>query len=447
VGLLGAAALSAVVLLVPLAKGGMAPAWWSAWLGLSLAVVLIPWAWPMRRDLVYGSEQNGDKRHQFHVLVLPFAALTGWLFIQLAVGAVLGARDMDVVSQSSIMSVGAANNSDLAGWWARGTGYWAIVLLAAGLARKGVRVVLVALLAIVIFETLYGLVAFGGDQTTILGIWPKVAYLRDVTGTFVNKNHFAGFLACGLPLALGLLALRRSRGGLFESSALRYGSIGVVALIAGAALLASHSRLGAVAALIGLMVWLAIASRLEPRSDARLPRWLPYAVGGVIISGGLWFGVGPLVARFMTVAQDSRYEAWEATFNLPWHSWLFGIGPAAFEDVFRFVQPASDARQWRYAHNDYLQFVLEMGVIGTALIAAAFVYWAKRSWPGLRHPLQAAALGGVTAIAVHSAGDFNLHIPGVAVVFWLAVGILFNNELGRGRGGGASAGLRRDGNV
>ncbi|MEE8342469.1 MAG: hypothetical protein V3R51_01590, partial [Gammaproteobacteria bacterium] len=100
----------------------------------------------------------------------------------------------------------------------------------------------------------------------------------------------------------------------------------------------------------------------------------------------------------------------------------------SFEDVFRLVQPASFSHRWQYAHNDWLEFLLEFGFIGSLIILAAGAYWLHRVMPESLTPIRSAALASIFAMAVHSLGDFNLRIPGTALVFWVAVGILFNRE-------------------
>ena len=159
-------------------------------------------------------------------------------------------------------------------------------------------------------------------------------------------------------------------------------------------------------------------------------RWVPIVIIALIILGALWFGPVALVRRFMVLPDDtSRLDTVSAILDFPPSVWITGIGAGAFVDAFRLVQPADHQSQFTFAHNDWLEFVLEFGIIGTALIAAALIYWYRQSRPSSLTIVQLAAAGGIIAIAVHSLGDFNLHIRGSAMIFWTAVGILMNPNL------------------
>jgi hypothetical protein len=73
-------------------------------------------------------------------------------------------------------------------------------------AARGATRLALAALAVAAFEGLYGLLVLASGHDRIWNV-PKTAYLDSATGTFVNHNHFAGFLAATLPWVTG-----RSRG-------------------------------------------------------------------------------------------------------------------------------------------------------------------------------------------------------------------------------------------
>ena len=95
-------------------------------------------------------------------------------------------------------------------------------------------------------------------------------------------------------------------------------------------------------------------------------------------------------------------------FQLPLSAWVLGIGPGAFEDVFHLVQPEYLNVRFIYAHNDYLEFILEFGLIFSGVILFCVLYWVKKVYPSGGLGMRAGALGAVAAAGLHSIVDFNL---------------------------------------
>ena len=58
-----------------------------------------------------------------------------------------------------------------------------------------------------VFEAFYGLFELYNKNPRIL-FYKKFYYLESATGTFVNRNHFSGYLEMVIPLALGLIIAR-----------------------------------------------------------------------------------------------------------------------------------------------------------------------------------------------------------------------------------------------
>jgi len=80
-----------------------------------------------------------------------------------------------------------------------------------------------------------------------------------------------------------------------------------------------------------------------------------------------------------------------------------------------------------YAHNDYVQGLAELGIIGFAIIATVAIVSLSAALRSIRKSestyLGLACVGAITAIAVHSAADFNLYVPANAAVFAWILGI------------------------
>ena len=220
------------------------------------------------------------------------------------------------------------------------------------------------------------------------------------------------------------------RGGPGWSAVARGGVAILVSLILFTALIATHSRMGLTAALVGMGVWLYLVRGRFIRLSERAWRILLVSIVVLLILAGLWYGIEDVIQRFMAIDESTgRLDAWAATFDLPAAAWIWGIGAGAFPDVMTLVHPVGMQKTFYELHNDILQFVLEFGLIGATICLLALVYWWRKAWPGALTPARMGAVGSITAMALHSTVDFNLQIPGSAVFFWVAVGVLMNPQL------------------
>ena len=179
-----------------------------------------------------------------------------------------------------------------------------------------------------------------------------------------------------------------------------------------------------------MAVWLYLVRSRVIRLSERAWRYLLISIGVLLMLAGLWYGIEDVIQRFMMIDESTgRWIAWRAAFELPAAAWIWGIGAGAFPDVFTLVHPIGMPKTFFELHNDILQFMLEFGVVGTAVVVTGLVLWARIVWPGALTPARMGAVGAVTAISLHSVVDFNLQIPGSAVFFWIAVGVLMNPRL------------------
>lgn len=83
-----------------------------------------------------------------------------------------------------------------------------------------------------------------------------------------------------------------------------------------------------------------------------------------------------------------------------------------------------------HAHNDYLEFAAELGLVGSVLLfgliqagLALMVDGINRMGRTRDRYLLLGCAGGVIAILFHSLADFNLQIPADALVFATILGL------------------------
>ncbi|MFC1681585.1 O-antigen ligase family protein [Pseudomonadota bacterium] len=309
-------------------------------------------------------------------------------------------------------------------YWSFFTAYWLLAWVVSRQRGRARDVIVVAVILMALFESLYGMIAFAGGQQTIIGIWPKERYLESVTGSFFNRNHLAGFLAVAMPLGASYLLARKWDPGYQRVPIIKICVTTLYLLITGGALIGTASRLGIFSAMVGFILWGVLFIRNE-LSESRF-RWIVLTVIiGVPLLAGLWFGPQTFVDRLLAIDQATgRLQIWTAMLESPTKIWVLGIGAGSFHDVFKLIHPVGlEPSIWR-AHSEYLQVVYEFGLVGILILLPFLVIWLVCNKPDGFDSIQRGALAGVVGVMVHNIADFDLQVPGTAVVFWVVVGIL-----------------------
>jgi O-antigen ligase len=129
-----------------------------------------------------------------------------------------------------------------------------------------------------------------------------------------------------------------------------------------------------------------------------------------------------LGTRFSFDSPD-RWGSFQAAWELFLHHPLAGVGPGIDELVF--VHPTGGTSVYRFVHNEYLQILAELGVIGGILLVAFLALVIRRLW---RDRVAAGVLGvgGLAALAallLHAGFDFVWHIPAVPLLAAAFVGV------------------------
>jgi O-antigen ligase len=286
------------------------------------------------------------------------------------------------------------------------------------LLRRG----LVCLAAI---ESMYGLFQYLAGYHKIFW-YQKTKYLEEATGTYLNHNHFAGLLTMALPPALAF-GVPRLLGK--KSSGLIYcGTAGLLLL----GIVFSKSRMGIAAAFIALVCFgIYLARKTRRRIVLAWVVLLPI----VTLAYGVWIGLGPVERRFADVARpgylntEGRLTIWKDTWTLvrqrPW----FGWGPGTFPAVYPLARTEPSDLRWMEAHNDYLQFLCELGIVGFVLFfAPLFVLIAllmKKAWrqPYLDGRWEAALAASLIAVLAHCSMEFHLYVPANALLIMVLAGM------------------------
>jgi len=256
----------------------------------------------------------------------------------------------------------------------------------------------------------------------------KLYWFREITGAspfgpFVNRNHFAGFTGMLIPLTLGVAFTRQRR----ERQAL----FGFFAVIMSVALFLSLSRAGILSFFAGIMVFFVFLlwQRLREKKLRALVLFL------CILSLYLLFlGIDPVVDRFYQtdIGSEERFTVWAATIRAFQDFPVTGTGLGTYMHVFPLYSSDTSLQLYDHAHNDYLEFLLETGIIGGLLLCIFFFFFVRYSfggpWNGAAGIMKIAFFSSMVTIAVHSIFDFNLHILSNALMLSAVMGMAYAQQ-------------------
>ncbi len=304
---------------------------------------------------------------------------------------------------------------------------------------KRVKICLYVIVLSGVFQAVYGsLMTLSGVEYTFLV--PKEGYFGVATGTFVNRNSYASYLVICLSLGIGLMMaglqpdttnlrefIRRLLSAILSKKIILRLSLVIMV----AALVMTHSRMGNTSFFVSMGVIGTLAILLKKRS----PRATLILLASLIIIDiaviGTFFGVEKVINRIESTSLQSekRDEVDKYTLKLVDQNLLYGTGAGTFHTAFPQVrQKDTGPAYYDHAHNDYLQFLSERGLIGFTPLALVVIMTFGVALSALKkrnNPLMRGCAFGclmsMLAMAIHATVDFNLQMPANGATFMLVL--------------------------
>lgn len=147
------------------------------------------------------------------------------------------------------------------------------------------------------------------------------------------------------------------------------------------------------------------------------------AAGVAVLLAVGWAATGELRAARFDARSEDRAAEWGATVDEFGSAPLFGVGPGRLE--LSWIGPDGVTYVAEYAHNEYLELLATFGLVGlAALVAGVVVVVVMRRRTGGGSPLDDGALAALAVLTVHSGFDFLWHIPVLALVGGVLVGLV-----------------------
>ena len=276
----------------------------------------------------------------------------------------------------------------------------------------------------------------------IYGIWspgsPSQPY-----GPFVNRNHMGTWLVMALPLATGYIFARfddRARRGSFAAAidtrmVWLMGSAGMMFV----AIIISLSRSAAIGTLSSGMFVAAFAGTRRSRGWWGM---LATAAVFVLILVAIPRSVD-LGLRFedsnpaRTSAAWARAQIWRETLTIVGDFPLTGTGAGSFPTAMLVYQRSDRRLFFNQAHNHYLQFAAEGGLLLIVPLTCAAVLFARAAARRLRQDrtpmvwVRTGAAAGIIGVLVQSIWETGLRLPANGLLFATLCAIAVHDDHSR----------------
>lgn len=302
--------------------------------------------------------------------------------------------------------------------------------------RSQVRRIVFVILAVAGFEAIYGMVEYASGHQHIFN-YAKTAYLDSATGTFVNRNHYANFLAMSICMCIGVLTFHWAKSDKsYSGSKVPFEVVLLLAfftILLSAGLLYSRSRAG----LSCLMISLFSIGFFYSKPVRKNYLLLLLTLGLLVVLFSFWIGANPFPDRFLDVpkevqSDDSRLDVWMQSIKIWTRAPVAGFGTNSFADVFRIEGERNILARYLHAHNDYLEVLVENGLIGFVLLFGGIGLTLYLSIAGLLQRNSRFArfysqgmLGAAIVFLLHGLLDFNLYIFANRLTFFTLLGLCY----------------------
>jgi O-antigen ligase len=280
----------------------------------------------------------------------------------------------------------------------------------------------------VVFQAAFGLMQLSSFTGFYFGLTSS-----EIIGGFASKNTYSNFLVMALPILIWKIWIQNGS----QKHRLGWGFAFFLLLVT---LVLAQSRTGI---FTGCLVTTLAALLLPKKSASRFlgvswAFWILLSIVALaLFTGGLdWLERfdGDRLLSDSNVRSTMRDATWDGILKF----WPVGAGLGSFPTVFPMFQP-SELGGFRVdlAHSDYLQLLMELGIVGLLFLILLFTlicvrviylirYWKIRRQGG--DILAAASLLSLVAFFLHALVDYPMRIPSNSMFAAFLAGILLRHQ-------------------
>lgn len=273
------------------------------------------------------------------------------------------------------------------------------------------KIVLVLLMFSASLMAWYALIQDVHGTRNVLNVIRPAQYEMRASGAYICPNHFAHLMQMMILIGTGVVCCRRIGLSIRLIA-------GYTVLVCLPALYLTESRSGLIGLMVG-MVTLFVASSIR-KGFKKFLLALVIVPLMAVSAGMVAWKVSPMLQTRVEAAMkgDIRLVIWKDSMEIVKESPVFGSGLGSYRWMYpHFRAHLLDNADPEFAHNDYLEYWGEMGLVGLlimSVVVGAIVWFgvgvirrhdtAENAW------LMAGMLGMMAGSLAHAFFDFNFHI-------------------------------------
>lgn len=299
--------------------------------------------------------------------------------------------------------------------------------------RKQKRILVYTIITTAVLLSVIGILKRFGLTPFPFWIYPDIGNPSpdSISGAYVNRNHLAGFLERAIPLLI-ILFITRQRN---LETKLGLVFLTLFLLTTQAFTLSRGGWISTITAILFLAVVLLAQKNFVDKK-------IILTIGACIVIISLFILASlPVVERITALTQQDptdnitgRMRCWKGVVLQIKDNLFLGTGPNTFTVAYPAYQIPGPAVLRRYAHNDYLHFISETGILFIPILIFTLFCFFRTGFQNLKSQsrqkkgIALGAMAAVFAILIHSFSDFNLNIPANAFAFTVIAALVPPNN-------------------
>lgn len=308
--------------------------------------------------------------------------------------------------------------------------------------RKRIKRIVLAMIVAGVVEAFLGIFQMLTKSRGIFWFWQSAYKTGGYFGSFVNPNHFATYMGLVTCMGIGLLISRpkipfypsneswRHYLSRFEAYMSKNILLIFLLTIMGASIFLSLSR-GGILCFLFTLVFIFVFQGIRASKKKRIL----VIITGLIFIFLIWIGIDPVIKELSTLLKLTRKSpertiAWKNSLDIIKDYMFMGVGWGNFRNIFPLYKSATLRSFWDHAHNEYVEYLVETGIIGFVLFYGGLfscLFIVVKRWFKRNEVFSVGiTLGGISAIfllLMDNMITFNLHIPSIAFLFFLILAI------------------------